>query len=66
MATNKCTEHVPNLMAMRFAVCRKGHVAPMQRTCVVCGKNYCMECAGQTFERATQLARSRREGVQSR
>lgn len=56
MATREtCKEHVPDLMAFRFTVCRKGHTAANQRTCIVCGAKYCMECAGQSMTRAREL-----------
>jgi hypothetical protein len=42
-------EHRPDLAGFRFGVCRKGHTAMSQRTCLDCKKNYCLECAGQTL-----------------
>ena len=60
MATKKCKEHVPDLMGFRFGTCRRGHTAMRQRTCIVCGAKYCMECAGQTIERARELNADRK------
>lgn len=52
----KC-QHEPKLSEFRFAVCRKGHVAIYQRTCRICGKNYCITCYGDTLTAALERAR---------
>lgn len=51
----KC-EHVCNPTSMSFVSCKGGHTVPSQRTCLKCGKSYCVECAGLTLKEALRQA----------